>query len=168
MLLEVEADQDIVNESGSLMDRVTAGLITTCREFSSVHSLLGVTHLFIQVQDPTTDVEESDFLGVLLRDTNASHLLEIVVSRCPQDAFDAVWKTYFKGKLARLAHHPVANFVLAKAIERVSEDQLKEIFEQLPDTWQKLISKARQRFSLHLIHSCNYRNFSYWRSKSCH
>jgi hypothetical protein len=38
MLLEVEADQDAVNESGSLMDRVTAGLITTCREFSSTSS----------------------------------------------------------------------------------------------------------------------------------
>jgi len=87
---------------------------------------------------------------VLLRDTNASHLLEIVVSRCPQDAFDAVWKTYFKGKLARLAHHPVANFVLAKAIERVSEDQLSDIFEELPDTWQKLISQANNpsRFML--------------------
>jgi nucleolar protein 9 len=144
MLLEVEADQDMVNESGSLMDRVTAGLITTCRECSSVHPLFIVTHLVIQVQDPTANVEESDFLGVLLRDTNASHLLEIVVSRCPQDAFDAVWKTYFKGKLARLAHHPVANFVLAKAIDRVSEDQLSEIFEELPDAWQKLISEAGQ------------------------
>lgn len=40
MLLEVEADQDMVNESGSLMDRVTAGLITTCRGSSSIHSFL--------------------------------------------------------------------------------------------------------------------------------
>jgi len=39
MLLEVEADQGVVNESGSLMDRVTAGLITTCREFSSTSFL---------------------------------------------------------------------------------------------------------------------------------
>jgi nucleolar protein 9 len=54
-----------------------------------------------------------------------------------------LWKTYFKGKLARLAHHPVANFVLAKAIERVSDNQLSEIFQELPDTWQKLISEAR-------------------------
>ena len=152
MLLEAEADQDMVNESGSLMDRVTAGLITACREFSSTSSLLIMTQLGIKVQDPTVDVEESDFLGVLLRDANASHLLEIVVSRCPQDAFSALWKTYFKGKLARLAHHPVANFVLAKATERVSDNQLSEIFQELPDTWQKLISKARQHFSSHVIH----------------
>jgi hypothetical protein len=30
MLLEVEADQDMSNESNSLMDRVMAGVITTC------------------------------------------------------------------------------------------------------------------------------------------
>jgi nucleolar protein 9 len=33
VLLEVEADQDMANEPGSLMDRVMVGLITSCREF---------------------------------------------------------------------------------------------------------------------------------------
>ncbi len=42
-------------------------------------------------------------------------------------------------KIARLAGHPVANFVLAKALERVSESQLSEIFEELDGTWNKLI-----------------------------
>ncbi len=31
MLLEVEADLDMSNESDSLMDRVMVGVITTCR-----------------------------------------------------------------------------------------------------------------------------------------
>ena len=33
VLLEVEADQGMANEPGSLMDRVMVGLITSCREF---------------------------------------------------------------------------------------------------------------------------------------
>ena len=35
MLLEVEADQDMSDESDSLMDRVTVGVITACRMFRS-------------------------------------------------------------------------------------------------------------------------------------
>ncbi|KAF9474932.1 hypothetical protein BDN70DRAFT_884318 [Pholiota conissans] len=125
MLLEVEANQDMSNEPNSLMDRVMAGVITTCKN------------------DPSADVEESDYLGTLLRDPSSSHLLEIIVSRCPDDAFNALWKTYFKGKLARLAAHPVANFVLAKALERVSEAQLSGLFEELDGTWNKLIRNSR-------------------------
>ncbi|KAF8960207.1 hypothetical protein BDZ97DRAFT_1834525 [Flammula alnicola] len=113
MLLEVEADQDMSNQPGSLMDRVMVGVITAC------------------LQDPPSRVDESDYLGTLLRDPNSSHLLEIIVSRCPDKAFNAMWETYFKGKLARLAAHPVANFVLAKAVER------------LDGTWNKLIRTSR-------------------------
>ncbi|KAF5320668.1 hypothetical protein D9619_001195 [Psilocybe cf. subviscida] len=125
MLLEVEADQNMSNMPGSLMDRVMVGVITACRNNES------------------DSVEESDYLGTLLRDVNSSHLLEIIVSRCPDDAFNVLWKTYFIGKLARLSAHPVANFVLAKALERVSEEQLSEVFEELDDTWSKLIRTAR-------------------------
>lgn len=96
-----------------------------------------ITHAI--VENSSADIEESDYLGTLLRDANSSHLLEIIATRCPNDAFNALWKTYFKGKVARLAGHPVANFVLAKALERVSEFQLSEIFEELDGTWNKLI-----------------------------
>ena len=89
--------------------------------------------------DPVPDIEDSDYLGTLLRDPIASHLLETVVSRCPDVAFGVFWNTYFKGKLARLAAHPVANFVLAKAAERSSEGQLAELFEELKDSANKLI-----------------------------
>jgi len=85
------------------------------------------------------DVVESDYLGTLIRDPNSSHLLETIVSRCPNDAFNLLWKVYFHGKLPRLAVHPVANFVLAKAFERVSEDQLSDAVKELNKTWNKLV-----------------------------
>ncbi|KAF9563347.1 ARM repeat-containing protein [Agrocybe pediades] len=125
MLLQVEADQDMANESGSLMDRVMVGIITACQK------------------EPIPDIEDSDYLGTLLRDPTASHLLETVVSQCPDVAFNVFWNTYFKGKLARLAAHPVANFVLAKAAERSSEDQLAQLFEELKDSASKLIRTSR-------------------------
>ncbi|KDR74394.1 hypothetical protein GALMADRAFT_250311 [Galerina marginata CBS 339.88] len=125
MLLEVEADQDMANEAGSLMDRVMVGVISACRN------------------DHSADIKESDYLGTLLRDPNSSHLLETIVSRCPDDAFNALWRTYFKGKLARLAVHPVANFVLAKALEHASNSQLSETYEELNGSWNKLIRTSR-------------------------
>lgn len=138
MLLEVEADQDMANESGSLMDRIMAGVITAC-SMLNLPNFFSIYSTFVADEDASADIEESDYLGTLLRDANASHLLETIVSRCPDDAFNAMWKTYFKGKLARLAAHPVANFVVARALERVSESQLSEIYDELDGTWNKLI-----------------------------
>ena len=86
--------------------------------------------------------EESDYVGTLLRDPNSSRLLEIITTRCPDDAFDALWQTYFKGKLPRLAAHPAANFVVAKAIERLSEDQLSKACDELENTWSRVIRKC--------------------------
>ncbi|TFK35011.1 armadillo-type protein [Crucibulum laeve] len=125
MMLEVEADQNMGNEPGSLMDRVMFGIITSCRE------------------DPQAIPEESDYLGTLLRDTTSSHLLETIALHCPEDAFTVLWKVYFKGKLARLSNHPVANFVLAKAIERVSADQLADACAEMDGVWGKVIRASR-------------------------
>ncbi|KIK07666.1 hypothetical protein K443DRAFT_673245 [Laccaria amethystina LaAM-08-1] len=125
VLLEVEADQDMANEPGSLMDRVMVGLITSCQN------------------DPSSTPEASDYLGTLLRDPSSSHILEIITSRCPPSAFDKLWAIYFKGALQRLAVHPVANFVLAKALDRMSECQLLEVCDELTNTWHKLISTSR-------------------------
>lgn len=61
------------------------------------------------------------------------------MERCPADVFDVIWKTYLEGKLARLTIHPVANFVVAKALDRVSESQLSRILEELDGVWGKLV-----------------------------
>ena len=64
------------------------------------------------------------------------------MSRVPDDSFAAIWSIYFNGKLARLAVHPVANFVLAKALERASVEQLSAAFKELEGSWSKMISKT--------------------------
>ncbi|TFY55659.1 hypothetical protein EVG20_g9240 [Dentipellis fragilis] len=111
MLLEVEADNGMADEPDSLMDRVLVGLITL-----------------------------QHFLGTLLRDATSSHLLETLVSRSPPPVFDMLWDTYFAGKLARLAAHPVANFVVAKAIERVSAAQMAQVLSELEGALPKIRS----------------------------
>ncbi|KAJ7265839.1 armadillo-type protein [Mycena haematopus] len=125
MLLAVEADQQMTDDPDSLMDRVLVGLISSSRD------------------NPSEAPPVSDYLNTLLRDPTSSHLLETIVTRCPGPAFSILWTTYFKGNLPRIASHPVANFVLAKALERVSVAQLTEACEELQNVWTKLIQTSR-------------------------
>lgn len=55
--------------------------------------------------------------------------------------FKGLWNVYFKGKLGRLSAHPVANFVVGKALERVNEEQLGEACEELLPAAEKLFSE---------------------------
>ncbi|KAF8895258.1 armadillo-type protein [Infundibulicybe gibba] len=125
VLLEVEASQKMSEEPGSLLDSVTVGLITSYRANASL------------IPEP------SDYLNTLLRDPTSSHLLEIIIRCSPDDVFSLLWTVYFQGKLARLAIHPVANFVVARALERVAADQLVAISAELQDIWDKLIKTSR-------------------------
>jgi hypothetical protein len=69
---------------------------------------------------PSSTPEASDYIATLLRDSTSSHLLETLVSRCPESVFGIIWTTYFEGSLRKLAMQPVANFVTAKALERAN------------------------------------------------
>lgn len=92
------------------------------------------------MEDESAPHEPSDYVGTLLRDPTSSHLLETLVRRLPKEAFDVVWLTYLEGKLTRLAVHPVANFVVARALERVSEEQLAKACEELRLVSEKVYS----------------------------
>ncbi|KAJ3990394.1 armadillo-type protein [Lentinula detonsa] len=124
MLLNVEAELEMADEHGSLMDRVTVGAVSASLE-------------------NRTSIEPSDYLGTLFRDPTSSHLLEIVLSRASDKAFALIWNAYMKGKLPRLSVHPVGNFVVAKALERVDVIQLETTYEELQAVWEKMITTSR-------------------------
>ena len=86
--------------------------------------------------------EPSDYLTTLLRDPTSSHLLETLVSRSPLAVFSTIWSLYFDRNLARLAAHPVANFVVARTIERLDKAQLEDALHRLEDFWGKLRSES--------------------------
>ncbi|VDC06251.1 unnamed protein product [Peniophora sp. CBMAI 1063] len=123
MAIQVEADLGMADEPESLMDRVMVGLITQ------------------QHKDPSATFEASDYLGTLLRDATASHLLECLIACAPPHTFPLLWRTYFAGSLARLAVHPVANFVVAKALERVDASQLQSAIDDMAESWKKIRSQ---------------------------
>ncbi|KAI0274347.1 armadillo-type protein [Russula aff. rugulosa BPL654] len=117
---KIEADQGLSDEPGSLMDQVLVGLI------SASHN------------DPSSVPEASDYIATLLRDPTSSHLLETLISHCPENVFGILWTTYFERSLRKLAMHPVANFVVAKALERANAEQLSYAVNELRDSLGKL------------------------------
>jgi len=125
LLLEMEATQGSSNDTDSLLDRVSHGLISAC----------------LSVEDDS--LESSDYVTTLLREPVASHLLERVVSLCPVPAFPSLWRLYFQGRLGKLAVHPVANFPVARAFERLDEDQFQAALSEMEGTWSKLLKNSR-------------------------
>ena len=81
-----------------------------------------------------------------MRDPTSSHLLEVLALCAPPFVFRSIWTTYFVGRLPKLVTHPVANFVVAKAVERLeSEEDLRTVWEEMGGIsgsgWDKTISE---------------------------
>lgn len=86
------------------------------------------------MSNPETATEASDYLGASLRDSSASHTLETLLAVAPKAPFHKIWQLLFQGKIGKLATHPVANFVLAKAIDKLDEPALFEgVFQELKE-----------------------------------
>ena len=83
--------------------------------------------------DPSSVPEASDYIATLLRDPTSSHLLETIVSCCSESVFGNLWTTYFDRSLRKLVMHPVANFVIAKALGRTNAKQLSYAMNELRD-----------------------------------
>ena len=98
--------------------------------------------------DPSAVPEASDYLATLLRDPASSHLLETLISRCPESVFGILWSTYIERNLRKLAMHPVANFVIAKALERANPEHLSYAVRELRDSLGKLRRMFESRYDI--------------------
>lgn len=59
------------------------------------------------------------YLPSLLTTQPGTHLLETILLSSPSQVFASIWELYFIGKIGRLAGHPTANYVIAKAVGRL-------------------------------------------------
>ena len=110
------------------MDRLLLGLITSMRMSSS--------NLLIRLisradEDDTASPERKDFLDASLREQASAHTFELILSLAPKPVFDALWSTYFVPHVSKLAGHPVANFLVAKSVERLALDQVRGLLVDL-------------------------------------
>ncbi|CAE6465333.1 unnamed protein product [Rhizoctonia solani] len=122
-MIDLEAQQGKSDTPGSLIDSVLMGTISSIAQ--------------------GTEPQQSDYVETLLRDPTASHLFEALVRHAPEKTFQALWKLYFKTKLGRLCSHPVANFVVSKAIMRLDSSNLLEALQDIEPVSSKLIKAGR-------------------------
>ncbi|KAG7096605.1 hypothetical protein E1B28_004022 [Marasmius oreades] len=125
MLLHIETLYQMADEENSLMDRMTVGAISE------------------SLKENPKDIQPSDYLGTLFRDPTSSHVLETIMTRVSDKPFSLLWNAYLKGKLPRLSVHPVANYVVAKSLERCNSSQLEEVYQELEGSWEKFITSSR-------------------------
>ncbi len=49
----------------------------------------------------------------------------------PIKIFHAMWELYFKGKIGKMASHPIANFVTAAGIKRLDDAGIENVVAEL-------------------------------------
>ena len=74
-----------------------------------------------------------------MQEQTASHVLQTVIKHIPPYAFHYAWRTYFVGKLAKLAIHPIANFVVSEAIGRLDKGELEGALSEVAQKLGKAI-----------------------------
>ena len=52
-----------------------------------------------------------------------------------------MWRTYFVGKLVKLAVHPITNFIVTEAIGRLDKDELKSALDEVGKKLGKAIGE---------------------------
>lgn len=71
--------------------------------------------------------ESQPYLVSLLTLSTGTRLFETLLLHSPRAVFNKIWSTYFEGKIGKLAIHPMSNFVVAKAIERLDEQGIERV-----------------------------------------
>ena len=100
------------------------------------------------------EAKSSNHLITTLLDQTASHTTEVALECSNSKVFKTFWELYFKGKnLQRCLKHPIGNFVISKALNRLAYDlelnekwvteQLNEVINVLKDVGKKLIKTNR-------------------------
>ncbi|KAK8254465.1 armadillo-type protein [Phyllosticta capitalensis] len=105
--------------------------------------------------DPITETSDSGaFINGMLFDTIGSRLLEVIVEHAPGKLFKAVYKEFFKPRMASLARNEIAGYVETKVLERLSKEDLEEAMHSILHEVPKLVDRNRIAVIRILIDRC--------------
>ncbi|KAH9463293.1 hypothetical protein MJO28_008551 [Puccinia striiformis f. sp. tritici] len=128
LIIELEFDRGEAEVPGSLTDIIVDGLFQT--PFSS---------------------DRSEFVEVSLRDVTASRVLEGVLSRMSAESFRRFHSVYLKGRMGHLSGHPVANFVITRAVSQLDQESFGPAMEEVKPKLIDCIDNYRIGFFKALI-----------------
>ncbi|GAA5821647.1 hypothetical protein JCM11251_000951 [Rhodosporidiobolus azoricus] len=121
ILIELEAAQPGGWVPGGWADRILCGLV------SEVYAPETVS----EEQKAAASELREEYLAGLLRHPASSPTFEMILHLSPPAVFSPLWRSFFVGKVHRLAANAVANFVVAVGISRVNEEEMRELVGEL-------------------------------------
>lgn len=121
---------------------------------------IGEDSLFQKLLAP--DSFESDSEGVklvagLTYDPTGSHLIETVVEYAPGKTFKKLYKTVWKPRLASMAKHDAASYVVVKILRRIGKDDLAEARDTVLSVLSSLLENRRFIVIQTLVERCTTR-----------
>lgn len=136
----------------SLLDHLLEGLITAMSASFSIPTRSGRPALMLGESVPLV---ASEYQASLLTSATGTRLFETILRVAPPDVFQAVWSTYFEGKIGKLAAHPMANFVVARGVSRLDKAGVERVVMECRSVsgGKALISESRLNLMARAVQS---------------
>ncbi|BEI91465.1 uncharacterized protein CcaverHIS019_0402850 [Cutaneotrichosporon cavernicola] len=122
LLLQCEVEDGAVAQ-GSLFDILTEGLVTAVESKKESKK-----------EGKKEKITPQPYLSAQVVSQTGTRLLEALLTLAPKRVFKALWKTYFVGKLGKLAAHPYANYAVAAGIGRLDASGVKVAISEIQGT----------------------------------
>ena len=106
---------------------------------------------------PTEGTDSASFFNSTLYDPIGSRLCESLVTSSPGKTFKVLYQSLFRNKLPTLARNETASYVLMKALERLSKEDLQEAVQELCPHVQLLVGRSRTSLIKCLVERCQVR-----------
>jgi nucleolar protein 9 len=108
--------------------------------------------------DPVAEgTESARFLSGLIYDPVGSRLFETIVEHAPAKTFKAIYREFFKERLASLGKNEIAGYVVMKVLSRIGKDDLQEAVDALIPQLSLLVERNRTALIKTLIERCTLR-----------
>lgn len=109
---------------------------------------------------PEEGTVSATFIRGLLYDPVGSHLLETIVTYSPGKTFKSIYHGQFRGNLKSISRNDSASYVLIKALERLSADDLQDFWQEIRPEIPSLVEHSRVSVLRTLIERYHVRQIS--------
>ncbi|KAG0044929.1 Nucleolar protein 9 [Gryganskiella cystojenkinii] len=95
------------------------------------------------------------YVETLLRDQVGSHLLEKIVQVASPALFQKFYTSYFRGRLVKLSHHPIANYVIQQFFTHAKTPvQLEMMVEEVLPAFEDFLKYGRPGVIRAVVEAC--------------
>ncbi|KAK9768120.1 Nucleolar protein 9 [Basidiobolus ranarum] len=107
-------------------------------------------------QDEVDDIGRRDnFVDTLIKDQVGSHLFEKILQVASASLFHLIYTTYFRGRLANLCQHPIANFVVQHLLTNAKNaGQLEVMMSEIVPDFTGFLRRGRSGVIRSAIDAC--------------